>query len=156
MNSMNSVLGKEYVGVTKVSGPLLFIDNVEGIGFDELVEIKTRNNEIRHGRVLPVSRTSALIEVFEGTGGLTISSTRVRFHGRPLQIPVSLDMLGRVFNGLGKPIDGDPLPFYQEKRDINGDPINPIIRDYPDDFIQTGISSIDCMNTGSTVIGVVK
>jgi V/A-type H+-transporting ATPase subunit B len=143
----NGVLGKEYIGVSKVAGPLLFIDGTSGIGFDEVVEIKMRNNEVRHGRVLMVTRSSVLIEVFEGTGGLTISSTRVRFHGTPLQIPVSLDMLGRVFNGLGMPIDGGPPPIYQERRDINGAPINPIVREYPEDFIQTGVSTIDCMNT---------
>lgn len=141
------VLGKEYIGVSKVSGPLLFIEGISGIGFDEVVEIRMKNNQVRHGRVLITSRTSALIEVFEGTGGLTISTTRVRFQGQPLKIPVSTDMLGRVFNGLGIPIDGGPPPIYQEKRDVNGAPINPVVRDYPEDFIQTGISTIDCMNT---------
>ncbi|MBN2373609.1 V-type ATP synthase subunit B [bacterium] len=140
-------MGKEYVGISKVAGPLLFIEGVKGVSFDELVEIRTRNNEIRHGRVLEVNRSFAMIEVFEGTVGLTISSTRVRFHGKPLQIPVSMDMLGRIFNGLGEPIDGGPPPFYREKRDVNGAPINPVVRDYPEDFIQTGISTIDCMNT---------
>ena len=144
---MNGLLGKEYIGISKVAGPLLFIENISGVGFDEIVEIRTPNRPLRHGRVLMVSRSSALIEVFEGTGGLTIHSTRVRFLGRPLQIPVSLDMLGRQFNGLGMPIDGGPPPIYQGKRDINGAPINPIVREYPEDFIQTGISSIDCMNT---------
>jgi V/A-type H+/Na+-transporting ATPase subunit B len=145
--SANDVLGKEYVGVSKVAGPLLFIEGISGIGFDEVVEIRMKSNELRHGRVLITSRSSALIEVFEGTGGLTISTTRVRFQGKSLQIPVSVDMLGRVFNGLGIPIDGGPMPIYQEKRDINGAPINPVVRDYPEDFIQTGISTIDCMNT---------
>lgn len=144
---MSEQTGKEYIGVSKVSGPLLFIEDIKDVGFDEVVQIRTRNNEIRHGRVLSVSRNSALIEVFEGTGGLTISSTRVRFQGRPMQIPVSMDMLGRVFNGMGMPIDSYPKPVSKEYRDINGLPINPIVRQYPSDFIQTGISTIDCMNT---------
>ena len=144
---MNSLLGKEYHGVSKIAGPLLIIEDVNGIGFDEVVEIRIKNNTIRHGRVLTVSRSMALIEVFEGTGGLTISSTRVRFQGTPLQIPVSLEMLGRIFNGLGLPIDGGPIPIYRKKRDINGAAINPIVRAYPEDFIQTGISTIDGMNT---------
>jgi V/A-type H+-transporting ATPase subunit B len=144
---MNDMTGKEYIGVSKVSGPLLFIDDVKDVGFDEVVEIRTRHNEVRHGRVLSVSRNAALVEVFEGTGGLTISSTRVRFLGKPMQIPVSMDMLGRVFNGMGMPIDSYPQPISKEYRDINGLPINPIVREYPSDFIQTGISAIDCMNT---------
>ena len=144
---MNDMTGKEYIGVSKVSGPLLFIDDVKDVGFDEVVEIRTRHNQVRHGRVLSVSRNAALVEVFEGTGGLTISSTRVRFLGKPMQIPVSMDMLGRVFNGMGMPIDSYPQPISKEYRDINGLPINPIVREYPSDFIQTGISAIDCMNT---------
>ncbi|UCH00878.1 MAG: hypothetical protein JSU78_02650 [Deltaproteobacteria bacterium] len=147
MNDINVNNGKEYIGISKVTGPLLFIEDIKGVGFDEVVEIRTRNNEIRHGRVLSVSRNSALIEVFEGTGGLAISSTRVRFQGRPMQIPVSMDMLGRVFNGMGMPIDSYPKPISRDYRDINGLPINPIVREYPSDFIQTGISAIDCMNT---------
>ncbi len=144
---MSDAEGKEYIGISRVSGPLLFIEDIKGVGFDEVVEIKTRNNEVRHGRVLSVSRNSALIEVFEGTGGLTISSTRVKFQGKPMQIPVSMDMLGRVFNGMGMPIDSYPRPISRQYRDINGLPINPIVREYPSDFIQTGISSIDTMNT---------
>ncbi|MBN2372677.1 V-type ATP synthase subunit B [bacterium] len=139
--------GKEYIGITKVSGPLLFIEDIKDVGFDEVVQIKTKNNEIRHGRVLSVSRSSALVEVFEGTGGLTIPSTRVKFQGRSMQIPVTMDMLGRIFNGMGMPIDSYPPPISREYRDINGLPINPIVREYPSDFIQTGISAIDCMNT---------
>ena len=144
---MNNMLGKEYIGVSKVVGQLLFIEDICGVGFDEVVEIRTKNNTVRHGRVLTVGRSSALIEVFEGTEGLTISSTRVQFHGKPMQVPVSLDMLGRVFNGLGMPIDGGPPPIYRERRNVNGAPINPIARKYPEDFIQTGISAIDGLNT---------
>ncbi|MGA1845403.1 MAG: V-type ATP synthase subunit B, partial [bacterium] len=144
---MSDTSGKEYIGVSRVSGPLLFIEDVTGVGFDEVVEIRTCTREIRHGRVLCISRSSALVEVFEGTGGLTISGTRVRFQGRPMQIPVSMDMLGRVFNGMGMPIDSYPSPISQDFRDINGLPINPIVREYPADFIQTGISAIDGMNT---------
>jgi V/A-type H+-transporting ATPase subunit B len=144
---MNDTTGKEYIGISKVSGPLIFIEDIKGVGFDEVVEIRMRNNEVRHGRVLSVSRNAALVEVFEGTGGLTISGTRVCFLGKPMQIPVSMDMLGRVFNGMGMPIDSYPQPISMQYRDINGLPINPIVREYPSDFIQTGISAIDCMNT---------
>ena len=112
---MNDPEGKEYIGISRVSGPLLFVEDIKDVGFDEVVEIKTRNNEVRHGRVLSVSRNSALIEVFEGTGGLTISSTRVKFQGKPMQIPVSMDMLGRVFNGMGMPIDSYPRPISRQR-----------------------------------------
>lgn len=144
---MRRVSGKEYIGVSKVSGPLLFIEDIKGVSFDEVVEIRIKNGVIRNGRVLSVSRNSAIIEVFEGTGGLSLSSIGVKFLGRAMQIPVSLDMLGRIFNGMGTPIDGYPPLVSEEYRDINGLPINPIIRDYPSEFIQTGISAIDCMNT---------
>ena len=144
---MTKILGKEYIGVSKIVGQLLFIEDVSGVGFDEVVEIRAKNKTIRHGRVLTASRTSALIEVFEGTEGLTISSTKIHFHEKPMQVPVSLNMLGRIFNGLGMPIDGGPPPIHRERRNVNGAPINPIARKYPEDFIQTGISAIDGLNT---------
>ncbi|MGA1870079.1 MAG: V-type ATP synthase subunit B [bacterium] len=144
---MKEATGKEYCSVSKVAGPLLFIEDIKGVSFDEVVEIRAKNGEMRHGRVLSVSRSSAVIEVFEGTGGLSLSSIGIRFLGQAMQIPVSMDMLGRIFNGMGMPIDSYPELMSDEYRDINGLPINPIVREYPSEFIQTGISSIDCMNT---------
>ncbi|MCD6530649.1 V-type ATP synthase subunit B [Candidatus Bathyarchaeota archaeon] len=137
--------GLEYVGVSRISGPIIIVENVRGIGYDELVEIITPSGETRLGKVLEVSRKAAVVQVFEGTTGLSPSETRVRFLGKPLEIPVSTDMLGRTMNSFGEPIDGYPKPFTEELRDVNGAPLNPTAREYPRDFIQTGISAIDGM-----------
>ncbi|MBI2954981.1 MAG: V-type ATP synthase subunit B [Chloroflexi bacterium] len=142
-----SAASKEYIGVASIRGPLLVVEGTTDIGYDEMVEIIGPDGGRRIGRVLSVSRKAATVEVFEGTSGLTIRSTGVRFFGRPLTVPVSLEMLGRVFDGLGRPIDGGPEPLARERRDINGSPINPTARAYPSEFIQTGISAIDGMNT---------
>jgi len=138
---------KEYEGIQKVKGPLIFIQGVKDVGYEEMVEITAPNGTTLHGRVLEIGSDVAVVEVFEGTGGLSVTSTKVRFLGEPLRLPVTTDMLGRVFNGLGRPIDGGAEPITNIHRDINGAPINPIIREYPKDFIQTGISTIDMMNT---------
>ncbi|MBN1572018.1 MAG: V-type ATP synthase subunit B [Deltaproteobacteria bacterium] len=138
---------KEYVGLQKIKGPLIFIEGIKDVGFEEMVEITSPDGNRLHGRVLEISSNLAVVEVFEGTSGLSITGSRVRFLGEPLRLPVSSDMLGRVFNGLGSPIDGGAEPITTIHRDINGAPINPIIREYPRDFIQTGISTIDQMNT---------
>jgi len=138
---------KEYEGLQKIKGPLIFIENIKNVGFEEMVEITHPNGEKRHGRVLEVGSDIAVVEVFEGTSGLNTTTTKVRFLGEALRLPVTTDMLGRVFNGIGLPIDGGAEPITDIHRDINGAPINPIIREYPRDFIQTGISSIDMMNT---------
>jgi V/A-type H+-transporting ATPase subunit B len=141
------VVAKEYLGFKKVSGPILYIDDIADVGFGEVVQVVDIQGRMRHGRVLSVERTAAAIEMFEGTSGLSIKGTRVRFLGHPLTIPVSKNMLGRVFNGLGEAIDGLPEPLAREWRNVNGLPINPTSREYPRDFIQTGISAIDGMNT---------
>ena len=141
------ILPKTYTGLSRLSGPILGIDNVEGVGYGEVVEIDTGDNETRHGRVLEVSKDFALIQVFEGTYGLSPERTSVRFMGRPFIARVSEEMLGRVFDGLGNPIDGGPEPFGGIKRDIVGEAINPVARTYPREFIQTGVSAIDGMNT---------
>lgn len=141
------VVAKEYLGFKKVSGPILYIDDIADVGFGEVVQVVDVQGRMRHGRVLSVERTTAAIEMFEGTSGLSINGTRVRFLGHPLTIPVSKNMLGRVFNGLGEAIDGLPEPLAREWRNVNGLPINPTSREYPRDFIQTGISAIDGMNT---------
>ncbi|MDD2302789.1 MAG: V-type ATP synthase subunit B, partial [Eubacteriales bacterium] len=139
--------GLQYRGVRNIDGPLLFVDGIRNVSFDELVEIRTPSGELRLGQVLDVSSSSAVVQVFGGSDSLSKAETRTRFLGTSMEIPVSKEMLGRVFDGLGRPKDGLPLPLSAERRDVNGSPINPYSREYPRDFIQTGISSIDIMNT---------
>jgi V/A-type H+-transporting ATPase subunit B len=138
---------KEYVGLSHISGPIIIVEGVSGVGFDEMVQITDPTGNIRVGRVLEVTEDLAVVQVFGGTRGLSISSTSVRFVGRPLELEVSRDMIGGVFSGLGEPIDGSPKPFSARRMNINGVPINPVSREYPRDFIQTGVSAIDCLNT---------
>ncbi len=138
---------REYQGIEEVVGPLIFIENIHNVGYNELVEIRDREGNRRMGLILEVSEGKAVVQVFEGTSGLTLSDTKVCFSGEPLRIPVSKNMLGRIFNGLGQPIDGGPTPVTKEKWNVNGMPINPTARSYPTKFIQTGISAIDGMNT---------
>ncbi len=135
--------GPEYRGVSSISGPLVVVENVEDVGFDELVEVKTPKGEVRLGKVIQVSQKAVTVQVFEGTTGLSPSETHTRFLGRTLDVPVSVEMLGRIMNSFGEPIDGHPKFFTEERRDVNGFPINPTAREYPRDFIQTGISAID-------------
>jgi len=137
----------EYVGLASMDGPLIVVENVSDVAYDELVEVRAPSGEIRFGTVLEVDTHAAVVQVLEGTSGLANSSTRVRFLGEPLVIHVTREMLGRVFDGLGRPIDGSPAPRGGEPRDINGRPINPYSRQYPRDFIQTGVSCIDCLNS---------
>ena len=138
---------KEYKTIKEVVGPLMLVDNVENVKYDELVEIVQANGEIRRGKVLEASKGKALVQLFESSHGLEISTAKARFLGRSLELGVSEDMLGRVFDGLGNPRD-DGAPIIPTKRmDINGEPINPAARDYPNEFIQTGISAIDGLNT---------
>ncbi len=138
---------KEYKTVTQISGPLVFIEEVEGIKYEELVELTLVNGETRLGKVLEAREGMALIQMFESTQGVSTSGTKARFLGKTLELGVSEDILGRVFNGSGRPIDGGPSIIADSKRDINGAPINPWSREFPNDFIQTGISTIDCLNT---------
>ena len=140
--------GLEYnSGVKNIDGPLVFIDGIHSVTYDELVEITAPSGEVRLGQVLDVTATTAVVQVFGGTESLAQEGTRARFLGTSLQIPVAKDMLGRVFDGLGRPKDGLPAPLTSNRRDVNGMPVNPYSREYPSDFIQTGISSIDLMNT---------
>lgn len=138
--------GREYVGLDEVSGPLVGVSGIHNIGYNELVEIVDRHGNTRLGMTLEVSEGAAVIQVFEGTSGLKLSDTRLRFQGRPLTLAVSEEMLGRAFDGLGRPFDGGP-ELIGEERDVNGLPVNPTARAYPRKFIQTGISAIDGMNT---------
>jgi V/A-type H+-transporting ATPase subunit B len=138
---------KEYKSITNISGPLLLVEGVEGVKYDELVDIKLDDGSIRSGRVLEVNRDNALVQVFEGTFGIDSENTRVRFLGRGTHMYVSLDILGKVFTGLGKPKTEKDKIIPEKSLDINGAPINPFARDYPNEFIQTGLSSIDGLNT---------
>ncbi|MBU4449759.1 MAG: V-type ATP synthase subunit B [Actinomycetia bacterium] len=138
---------KEYRSITNISGPLMVVEEVEGVKYEELVEIKLDDGTSRNGRVIEVNRDKALIQVFEGTTGLDTEKTRVKFTGRGIQMYLSPDILGKIFNGLGKPKTEKDRILPEKSLDINGSPINPYSRDYPNEFIQTGISAIDGLNT---------
>ncbi len=138
---------REYHTVREISGPLMVVDGVEGVGYDELAEIRLQNGERRLCRVLEVDGGRAVVQLFESAAGINLATAGVRFLGHPLQLGVSKDMLGRVFSGMGVPIDGGAPLLCDAYLDINGRPMNPAGRDYPDEFIQTGISTIDGLNT---------
>jgi len=146
-HSSSDVKVNEVVGVSRIEGPLVVVEATGSVGFDEVVEIIDAQGNMRLGRVLEVGEGTAVVEVFAGTRGLSVDGTRVHFQGKPFTIPVAEEMLGRIFNGLGAPIDGGPQPLADKYADINGQPINPTARIYPVDYIQTGISTIDGVNT---------
>ncbi|MEA4812404.1 MAG: V-type ATP synthase subunit B [Anaerolineaceae bacterium] len=147
MDNLEDIGGKEVLGISKVEGPLLIVKGMGSVAYDEIVEVRDTRGQTRYGKVLEVAEDFAVIEVFSGTTGLSLDGTNVRFMGRSLEIPVSEEMLGRVFNSLGQPIDGFPEPLAKKMADINGQVINPSARIYPEEYLQTGISVIDCMNT---------
>ncbi|MDO4543887.1 MAG: V-type ATP synthase subunit B [Clostridia bacterium] len=138
---------KEYRTISEVVGPLMLVNRVEDVKYDELVEIEQADGSIRRGKVLEVSGDKAMVQLFEGAQGLKISECKARFLGRSIELDVAPDMLGRVFDGMGKPKDGGPALIAEKHLDINGTPMNPTSRDYPSEFIQTGISAIDGLNT---------
>ena len=138
---------RQYLGLSEVYGPLVIVEGVTGVGYAETAEILLPDGSTRRGRVIEVSEDRAVVEVWSGTTGLGIDDTRVRFAGEALHVPVAREMLGRVFNGLGEPIDGYPRPIAEEMADVNGMPINPTSREYPRNLIVTGLTVIDCMNT---------
>ena len=138
---------KEYRTIAEIAGPLMVVRQVERATFDELVEIELSDGSVRRGKVLEVNGDSAVVQLFEANAGINLAHAKVRFLGHPLQLAVSRDMLGRVFNGMGQPIDGGPEILAEEYRDINGLAMNPAARAYPNEFIQTGVSSIDGLNT---------
>lgn len=140
------MLPKEYRTISNLSGPLMMVEKIEDVSYDELAEIRLGNGERRRGRVLEISETKALVQVYEGSTGIDVNTTQIRFLGDVLKLPVSKDMLGRIFNGRGDPIDGGAQIIPEAYLDVNGDPINPFSRDFPSEFIQTGISTIDGMN----------
>ncbi len=139
--------GVEYNKIAEIKGPLVVVDEVENVAFDELVEIQTTEGEKRLGKVLEVGNGKAVVQVFEGTSGLSVSGTNAKFLGKVMTMPLSEEILGRVFDGLGRPKDGLPDLIASKFADINGEPMNPEQRDYPSDFIQTGVSVIDGMLT---------
>jgi V/A-type H+-transporting ATPase subunit B len=138
---------KEYKTISEVAGPLMLVKNVENVKFGELGEIELRSGEIRRCRVLEIDKENALVQLFESSAGINLAESKVRFLGRGIEFPVSMDMLGRVFDGLGRPIDGGPNIIPDARNDINGVPMNPAARNYPSEFIQTGVSAIDGLNT---------
>ncbi|WP_375168687.1 V-type ATP synthase subunit B [Sneathia sanguinegens] len=138
---------KEYQTIKEIVGPLMTVTGVEGVKYEELVEIETQTGEIRMGKVLEIDGDKAVVQLFESEAGINMKESKVKFLAKPLTLRVSEDMIGRVFNGLGNEMDGGPKIIPEKKLDINGMAINPVSRDYPSEFIQTGISAIDGLNT---------
>ncbi len=140
-------MAKEYRTIQEVSGPLMLVKGVEDVGYDEIGEIELASGETRRCRVLEVDGDDVVVQLFESSTGINLSNSKVRFLGRSMELGVSEDMLGRVFDGLGRAIDDGPEIIPDERRDVNGLPMNPAARDYPNEFIQTGVSAIDGLNT---------
>lgn len=138
---------KEYRTIREVAGPLMMISDVDNVKFNELGEIELPSGETRRCRVLEVDGSNALVQLFESAAGINLANSKVRFLGRSMELPVSPDMLSRVFDGLGRPIDGGPEIIPEKRLDVNGTPMNPAARNYPQEFIQTGVSAIDGLNT---------
>ena len=138
---------REYKTIEEISGPLMVVKRVQGVTYDELAEVELTDGTVRRCKVLEVNGDTAVVQLFEASAGINLAESKIRFLGHPLQLAVSGDMLGRVFNGMGQPIDGGPAILAEEYRDINGLPMNPAARDYPNEFIQTGVSTIDGLNT---------
>jgi V/A-type H+-transporting ATPase subunit B len=137
----------QYVGLKEINGPLVVIDNVENVSYDEVVEIRLDDGSARLGRVVEIAGKRVVLQVFEGTKNLSLKNTKTRFLGRPMEMPLSTELLGRIFNGAGRPIDGLGEIFAEKTADINGKPLNPVSRSYPRNYINTGISSIDALLT---------
>ena len=137
----------QYLGLKEINGPLVALDNVTGVSYDEVAEITLSDGSTRTGRVVQIDGTRAILQVFEGTKGLSLTNTRTKFSGKPMEMPLSEELLGRVFNGAGRPIDGLGDIYAEKYEDINGRPLNPVARSYPRNYINTGISSIDALMT---------
>ncbi len=140
-------MAKEYRTIEEVAGPLMLVKEVSGVSYNELGEIELANGEKRRCRVLEVNGSNALVQLFESSAGINLAQSKVKFLGKQMELGVSEDMLGRVFDGLGRPVDGGPSIIPEKRLDVNGTPMNPAARSYPQEFIQTGISSIDGLNT---------
>lgn len=137
----------EFVGLKEINGPLIVLDGVKDTSYEEMVDIVLDDGSRRTGRIVQIEGEKAIIQVFEGTRGISLTNTHTRFQGRPMELPLSREVLGRIFDGAGRPIDGLGEIFPEERRDINGSPINPVSRVYPRNYIRTGISSIDALMT---------
>lgn len=137
----------EYLGLKNIEGPLAVIEGIKDASYDEVVTMSVEGSKPRTGRIIGISGDKAVIQVFEGTNGLSLTNTKTKMTGKPMELALSKEMLGRIMNGVGKPIDGLGDYFAEETRDVNGQPINPVAREYPNNFIQTGISSIDALST---------
>ena len=138
---------KEYKTISEVAGPLMLVRNVENVTYDELGEIVLPSGETRLCKVLEINGSDVLVQLFESSAGINLKESTVRFLGKGTQLGVSPEMLGRVFDGMGRPMDGGPEIIPEKRLDINGLPMNPAARDYPAEFIQTGVSAIDGLNT---------
>lgn len=138
---------KEYLKLEKVEGPLIVLSNIEDVAYDEMANIKLDNGELRKGKVIKIEGSNVVVQVFEGTAGISTHNVSVKFTGEPLTLPLSKEILGRSFNGIGEPMDGAYQIISQDKYNVNGRPINPVARKYPRDFIQTGVSAIDALMT---------
>lgn len=140
-------MGVQYLGLSEISGPLIFLDNVDDVHYEEMVELRLDNGDKRLGRVVQLEGKRAVIQVFEGTNGISLTNTKTSFTGKAMELPLSKELLGRVFNGCGRPIDGLGDIYAEKSMDINGSPLNPVARVYPRNYINTGISSIDALTT---------
>ena len=138
---------REYKTIQEIAGPLMLVRDVEGAAYNELGEIELSDGSKRRCKVLEVDEGNALVQLFEPSAGINLSSSKVRFLGRSMELGVSEDMLGRMFDGLGRPIDGGPEILPEKRMDINGLPMNPAARSYPEEFIETGVSAIDGLYT---------
>lgn len=138
---------KEYRTIEEVAGPLMLVKNVESVNYNDLGEIELADGEVRRCKVLEINGTDALVQLFDSSAGINLSNSKVRFLGRSMELGVSVDMLSRVFDGMGRPVDGGPEILPDKRMDINGLPMNPAARNYPQEFIQTGVSAIDGLNT---------
>ena len=137
----------QILGLKEINGPLVVLDGVKGVGFDEMAELVLDNGTRRTGRVVQIDGERVVLQVFEGTNSLALNNTRTSFRGHPMEMPLSPELLGRIFNGAGEPIDGFSPDFADKRADNNGQPLNPVSREYPRNYIRTGISSIDALMT---------
>ena len=137
----------QFVGLSEINGPLVVLDHVPSVGFDEMVELKLKNGAVRLGRVVQIDGGRCVIQVFEGTNGISLTNASVQLLGHPMEMPLSPEILGRTLSGAGKPIDGLGEIYAVKRADINGKPLNPVSRTYPKNYINPGVSSIDCLTT---------
>lgn len=137
----------EYLGLSGINGPLVVLEGLQGAAYDEIVEMTVNGTQKKMGRIIEIHKDRAVIQVFEGTDGMALKNTHTRLTGHPMEIAVSEEMLGRTFNGIGQPIDGLGVLSSDTKLDVNGKPLNPVSREYPRNYIRTGISAIDGLTT---------